>query len=88
MILSVLRTLVTPETIGIYISVNKPYFALEEVMRAQKIPTQNMYFLDCASGLMGKMPQELEKTYILSGPSNLTELSITLSKLLSQGRGT
>jgi hypothetical protein len=83
MILSVLRNLVTPETIGVYISVNKPYFSLEEVMQAQKIPTQNMYFLDCASGLMGKMPQELEKTYLLSGPSNLTELSITLSKLLS-----
>ena len=32
---------------------------------------------------MGKPPQEFEKTYILSGPSNLTELSITLSKLLS-----
>jgi hypothetical protein len=42
-----------------------------------------MYFLDCASGLMGKQPQEFEKTYILSGPSNLTELSITLSKLIS-----
>ena len=83
MILSVLRNLVTPESVCIYISVNKPYFALEEVMRSQKIPTQNMYFLDCASGLMGKPPQEFEKTYILSGPSNLTELSITLSKLLS-----
>lgn len=32
------------------------------------------------------MPQELERTYILSGPSNLTELSITLSKLLSSDR--
>jgi len=83
MILSVLRNLVTVDTIGVYISVNKPYFALEEIMRSQKIPTQNMYFLDCASGLMGKPPREFEKTYILSGPSNLTELSITLSKLLS-----
>ena len=52
-------------------------------MQSQKIPTQNMYFLDCASGLLGKPPREFEKTYILSGPSNLTELSITLSKLLS-----
>jgi len=83
MILSVLRNQMTPDSVGVYISVNKPYFALEEVMQSQKIPTQNMYFLDCASGLMGKLPQEFEKTYILSGPSNLTELSITLSKLLS-----
>jgi hypothetical protein len=83
MILSVLRNVVTPESIGVYISVNKPYFSLEEIMQSQKIPTGNMYFLDCASGLMGKPPQELEKTYILSGPTNLTELSITLSKLLS-----
>lgn len=83
MILSVLRNLVTSDSIGVYISVNKPYFSLEEIMQSQRIPTQNMYFLDCASGLMGKPPQEFEKTYILSGPSNLTELSITLSKLLS-----
>jgi len=83
MILAVLRNQVTPDSVGVYISVNKPYFALEEVMQNQKIPTGNMYFLDCASGLMGKQPQEFEKTYILSGPSNLTELSITLSKLLS-----
>jgi hypothetical protein len=83
MILSVLRNVVTADSIGVYISVNKPYFSLEEIMQSQKIPTQNMYFLDCASGLMGKTPQELDKTYILSGPTNLTELSITLSKLLS-----
>jgi hypothetical protein len=82
MILSVLRSVVTRESIGVYISVNKPYFALTEIMQGQKIPTENMYFLDCASGLMGKPPQEFEKTYILSGPSNLTELSITLSQLL------
>ncbi len=82
-ILAVLRQLMTPETVGVYISVNKPYFSLKSIMESQKIPTQNMYFLDCASGLMGKPPQELEKTYILSGPSNLTELSITLAGLLS-----
>jgi hypothetical protein len=82
-ILAVLRNRITPDSIGVYISVNKPYFALEEVMESQKIPTENIYFLDCASGLMGKPPQEFERTYILSGPSNLTELSITLSKLLS-----
>ena len=85
-ILSVLRHVVTPETISIYISVNKPYFSLTEIMQAQKIPTQNMYFIDCASGLMGKMPQELENTYILSGPTNLTELSITLSTVLSSDK--
>ncbi len=82
-IFGVLRQLMTPETVGVYISVNKPYFSLTSVMENQKIPTQNMYFLDCASGLMGKPPQEFEKTYILSGPSNLTELSITLAGLLS-----
>ncbi len=81
-ILAVLRNVMTQDSIGIYISVNKPYFSLTEIMQAQKIPTQNMYFLDCASGLMGKMPQQLEKAYILSGPTNLTELSITLSSLL------
>jgi archaellum biogenesis ATPase FlaH len=85
-IMSVLRNVVTSETVGVYISVNKPYFALTEEMEAQKIPTQNMYFLDCASGLMGKSPQEIEKTYILSGPTNLTELSITLSTLLSSDK--
>jgi len=83
MILSVLHNQVTQDSVGVYISVNRPYFVLEEIMRSQKIPTQNMYYLDCASGLMGKPPQEFERTYILSGPSNLTELSITLSKLLS-----
>lgn len=85
-ILSVLEHVVTPQTTGVYISVNKPYFSLTEIMQAQKIPTENMYFIDCASGLMGKTPQELEKTYILSGPTNLTELSITLSTLLSSDK--
>lgn len=83
MILGVMRRLMTPEAVGVYISVNKPYFSLTEEMEDQNIPTSNMYFLDCASGLMGKPPQEIGKTYILSGPSNLTELSITLSDLLS-----
>jgi hypothetical protein len=83
MIFAVLRQLIAEEAVGVYISVNKPYFALTQLMESQRIPTGNMYFLDCASGLMGKPPQELEKTYILSGPSNLTELSITLAGLLS-----
>jgi len=42
------------------------------------------------SGVIGKImfwySQELEKTYILSGPTNLTELSITLSTLLSSDK--
>jgi len=64
MILSVLRNQVTAESLGVYISVNKPYFALEEVMKSQKIPTQNMYFLDCASGLMVRCHKSLkEPTY-------------------------
>ncbi len=81
--LSVLRNLVTPRSVGVYISVNKPYFSVAQIMNNQKISTEHMYFLDCASGLMGKPPQELEKAYILSGPHSLTELNITLSKLLS-----
>jgi hypothetical protein len=85
-IMAVLRTIVNPETVGVYVSVNKPYFALTAEMAAQNIPTQNMFFLDCASGLMGKQPQEVEKTFILSGPTNLTELSITLSSLLSSDK--
>jgi archaellum biogenesis ATPase FlaH len=83
-ITSVLRQLVTPDTIGVYISANKPYFSLIEEMKDLNIPTSNMYFLDCASGLMGKQPQEVGNTFILSGPSNLTELSMTLSDLLSE----
>lgn len=85
-ILALLRNIVTPETVGLYVSVNKPYFALTEEMKSRKIPTQNMFFLDCASGLMGKQPQQIDKTYILSGPTNLTELSITLSSLLSSDK--
>ena len=85
-IMAVLRNMVTPETVGVYISVNKPYFALTKEMEGEKIPTENMLFLDCASGLMGKEPQEVGKTYILSGPTNLTELSITLSSLLSSDK--
>ena len=85
-IMAVLRTIVNPQTLGVYISVNKPYFALTAEMTAQKIPTQNIFFLDCASGLMGKRPQEIDKTFILSGPTNLTELSITLSGLLSSDK--
>ena len=85
-IMAVLRNIVTPETVGVYISVNKPSFALTKEMEAKKIPTENIYFLDCASGLMGKQAQEVGKTYILSGPTNLTELSITLSNLLSSDK--
>ena len=84
--MAVLRNIVNTETAGVYISVNKPYFALTAEMNAQKIPTQNMFFLDCASGLMGKRPQQLDGTHILSGPTNLTELSITLSSLLSSDK--
>jgi hypothetical protein len=83
---AVVRNLMTEDTIGIYISVNKPYFSLTEEMELRKIPTKNMYFIDCASGLMGKPPQESEQTYILSGPSNLTELSITIAKVLKSDR--
>jgi hypothetical protein len=85
-IMAVLRNIVNPQTLCVYISVNKPYFALSEEMAEEKIPTQNIFFLDCASGLMGKEPQQIGQNYILSGPTNLTELSITLSSLLSSDK--
>ena len=85
-IMAALRNIINPSTIRVYISLNKPYFALEEEMQTHGIPSTNIFFLDCASGLLGKTPQQIQNNYILSGPMDLTELSITLSSILSSDR--
>ncbi|MFQ6077256.1 MAG: hypothetical protein ACE5Z5_14180 [Candidatus Bathyarchaeia archaeon] len=68
---------------GVYISVNRPYFTLLERLKERGIKTDDLYLIDCASGLTGKSPGKTGQCYILSGPSNLTDLGMCISELLA-----
>ena len=63
---------------GGYVSVNRPYTHVINLLKNNDIKTNNIFFIDCITkGLGGKTPKKANCVFIQS-PEHLTDLSIAL----------
>jgi len=67
---------------GIYITVNKPYDALIEYLKKNKIPTENIFFIDAISKSVSQEIRLTENCLFIPSPSHLTDLGIALTQAL------
>lgn len=67
-----------------YVTLNKTYKALKELFEKNKINAKNIVFIDCISKTMKEYPDHIEGCYFVESPAALTELSLCISKTLSQ----
>ena len=69
---------------GIYLTLNKPYEDLVEMLEDEGIDADKIYFIDCISKLTGRRTEGLGKNCIfVDSPQALAQITTALQKLLS-----
>jgi len=67
------------ELYGIYITVNRPYESMVNIMERRGIDTDNIFFIDCISTILGDTPFR-EDRCLFTSPGNLTDLAVLIDQ--------
>ncbi len=63
-----------------YITVNKSYDVVQELLKKFKINTKNFFFIDCVTKTI-TVPSKVSNCFFVSSPLALTEMSLAIKKL-------
>jgi hypothetical protein len=69
-------------TAGIYITVNKPYAALQDYLKDNKIDTSNMFFIDAITKTVGDDIKMTDDCLYIPSPNRLTDMAMALTQAL------
>ncbi|MCJ7479394.1 MAG: hypothetical protein MUP63_04425 [Candidatus Nanohaloarchaeota archaeon QJJ-7] len=68
------------EAFGVYITINKPYGTIRNVLEEHSVETDKMFFVDAVSQEVGEDTVEDDHVVFLDSPKDLTGLSIVVSE--------
>jgi len=82
--MAVMRSLMSDLDLrGIYVTVNKPYGTITNVLEDHNIDTSNIFFIDAISeDLNEEAPERTKNVIFVDSPQNLTDISIVLSEAI------
>jgi KaiC/GvpD/RAD55 family RecA-like ATPase len=69
---------------GIYVTVNKPYGTLQELLRDRSIDTSQLYFIDAVSQTVTQPRLVNRNVTYLPNPQSLTEISLAVDTAAEQ----
>jgi hypothetical protein len=64
----------------IYVSLNKPYTTIKQMLDARGVPKQRIFYIDCIT-VPGAWPKREPNILFVPNPSHLTEISIAIKQL-------
>ena len=67
-----------------YVTLNKTHDSLKEIFKKSKVNMKNIVFIDAISKTIKTVPRQAEGTYFCSSPGALTEIAVTISRLLNE----
>lgn len=65
---------------GIYVTVNRPFDSLTELLEKNKINTKNIFFIDAITLTVVGEAKEVPNCLFINSPNSLTELGIALGE--------
>ena len=68
---------------GIYVTVNRPFESLNEMLEKNKIKTKNLFFIDAITMTIVGEAKEVPNCLFINSPNSLTELGIALGEAFS-----
>lgn len=70
---------------GSYITINRPYKSMVQLLKNKNINFKNMFFIDCITKEMSER-KSVKDCYFVGSPSNLTEIAIALDPVFKEGK--
>jgi len=70
---------------GSYITVNRPYRNMVQLLERKNINISNLFFIDCITKEL-KEKAKAKNCYFVGSPSNLTEIGIALDPIFKEGK--
>ncbi len=64
---------------GIYVSINRPYSSSLKILKGNGIETDNIFFVDCISVLLGDTPFRTARC-LFTSPENLTDVAVLIDQ--------
>ena len=68
---------------GVYITVNKPYTAMERLLEKEGVDTKRIYFIDCVTKMSGGGTGGGKNVFFLDTPQNLPGLGVAMSEAIT-----
>ncbi len=70
------------DTVGVYVTLNRPYSMLTKILEKNNINTDKLFFIDCITKKSGT-ENEGKKCIFLENPQNLTNITIAIEEVMS-----
>lgn len=70
---------------GSYITVNRPYKSMVQLLESKNIDVKSLFFIDCITKEF-KGESAAKNCYFVGSPSNLTEIAIALDPIFKEGK--
>jgi len=74
--------LVKMKLFGVYVTINKPFDSLRTWLEKNGIDVDKLFFIDAVTRTVSEKSMLTEKCLFISSPTNLTDLSISLTQIL------
>ncbi|MCQ1538793.1 hypothetical protein FTO68_07320 [Methanocalculus taiwanensis] len=68
---------------GIIISINEPSSIMKKSLEKQSINSQNLFFIDCITGMATGQKKDESATIYVASPGQLTNIGIALTKAMT-----
>lgn len=72
---------------GLYITVNRPYSSLREILKRNGVDIDRIFFIDCITTTVKGSPKEDERCIYIDSPNSLTDISISITEALEAIKG-
>jgi len=70
------------DTVGVYVTLNRPYSLLTKILEKNNINTDKLFFIDCITKTLG-LEKDNKKCLFLENPQNLTNITIAIDEISS-----
>lgn len=64
----------------VYVTTNKPYRYLMNLLKEEKIKTDNIFFIDCISNQVSEPVEDAKNCVFIESPQNVTSIGIALNE--------
>ena len=80
--LNIIKELVNEGTPGVYVTLNKPYANIKNLLEKEKIDLNKVIFIDAVTNTVGGRIEKTNDCLFIGSPKNLSDISIAMDQAI------